>query len=320
MHQWAALARRRKRAHAPQKMKTILRSRSFRPLASTLTRALFAQGNTLHPTLHQTADDFSPASGGVVPQVRWWNPVSAGTNFRIRLFLLGLVWFVGQLGQLPLVAQQTGGLPALEERMATLEATVAALQGINTNQAAEIAALKARVTQVEVKTTPISVAGTNFVITGKNVFIVDGSGGTDSGSGLGNLTVGYNALRAVGGNLRSGTHNLILGDRHNYTSYGGLVAGDSNEISRPFATVAGGFANRASGYGATVSGGEFNTASGVQSSILGGKFNTASGDNSSVSGGNHNVAQADDSSVSGGLGRVAPFLYNWAAGGLLFDH
>ena len=235
-------------------------------------------------------------------------------------FLFALVWLVGQLGQSPLIAQQTGGLPALEARLAALEAMVAALQEVNTNQADRIAALEARITQVEAKTSPISVAGTNFVITGKNVFIVDGSGATESSSGLGNLIVGYNALRNVGGDLRAGSHNLILGDRNNYTSYGGLVAGDSNEIGRPYATITGGAANKAIGYAATVCSGEFNTASGVQAAILGGKFNTASGDNSSVSGGNHNESRADDSSVSGGLNRVAPFLYNWAAGGLLQDH
>jgi hypothetical protein len=236
------------------------------------------------------------------------------------LMIVGLAWLVGQPGVRSLSADQAGGLPALEKRVAALEALVKSIQQTNGGQAAEIAALNARLLAVEGKTAPISVAGTDFVIAGKNVFIVDGSGATESDSGLGNLTVGYNALRAVGGDARTGTHNLILGDRHNFTSYGGLVAGDANEISRPYATVTGGSANTASGYAATVCAGEFNTASGVQASILGGKFNTASGDNSSVGGGNHNQAQADDSSVSGGLGRVAPFLYNWAAGGLLFDH
>lgn len=216
--------------------------------------------------------------------------------------------------------QETGGLPDLAARVAGLAALVKSLQLTNTDQAAQITALTERLAAVEAKTAPIGVFGADFVITGKNVYIVDGSGDTESNSGLGNLTIGYNVLRVVGGDARTGTHNLILGDRNNYTSYGGLVAGDSNSISRPYATVTGGSANAASGYAATVTGGEFNTASGVQAAILGGKFNTARGDNSSVGGGNSNEAQADDSSVSGGLGRVAPFLYNWAAGGLFEDH
>lgn len=259
-------------------------------------------------------------------------------TYDIRVFglliLLGLGWIVGQQGALPLSAQQTGGLPELAQRVEALETLVKSLQQTNTSQAAEIKALKKRLDQaeddltaidvglqvVEAKTAPISVAGTDFTITGKNVFIVDGSGDTESTSGVGNLTIGYNALRGNGTDLRTGTHNLILGDGGNYSSYGGLVAGDSNSISRPYATVTGGFANTASGYAATVSSGSFNTASGVQAAILGGIFNVASGNNSSVGGGNHNQAKADDSSVSGGLNRVAPFLYNWAAGGLLQDH
>jgi hypothetical protein len=223
-------------------------------------------------------------------------------------------------GPRPAQGQQTGGLPDLAARVADLEALVKSLQSTNTDQTTQITALTERLAAVEAKTAPIGVVDDAFIVAGKNVFIVDGSGATESNSGLGNLTVGYNDLRSVGGDDRTGTHNLILGDRHNYTSYGGLVAGDANEISRPYATVTGGSANKASGYAATVCAGEFNTASGVQASILGGKFNTAKGDNSSVSGGNNNQAQADDSSVSGGLGRVAPFLYNWAAGGLLEDH
>jgi hypothetical protein len=229
---------------------------------------------------------------------------------------------------------QSGGVPELAERLAALEAQVATLQQVNNNQAIQIgnlktrldraemqiAGLRNRIVVLEAKTDPIAVAGDDFVISGKNVFIQDGTGATESTSGKGNLTIGYNELRQVGGDMRTGSHNLIVGIRNNYTSSGGLVAGDANTISKRYATVTGGSANVADGYAATVTGGEFNSATGVQAAILGGKFNSASGDNSTVSGGNTNAAQADDSSVSGGLGRTAPFLYNWAAGGLLQDH
>jgi len=224
-------------------------------------------------------------------------------------FILGLAWLVGQRSQPTLAAPQAGGLPALEGRVAALEKLVASLTTANTSQAAEIAALKD-------KTASISVAGNAFVITGKNVFIQDGSGDTNSVSGLGNLTIGYNA---VGGGLpvnRSGAHNLILGDQNNYGSYGGLVAGNSNSLAGPYATILGGFANKAEAFGATVSAGSFNTTSGVYAAILGGSFNKATAANSTVSGGTHNEARADDSSVSGGLNRIAPFIQNWAAGGL----
>src|SRR5262249_5502588 len=192
------------------------------------------------------------------------------------LMILGLAWLVGQHGVRPLSADQPGGLPALEKRVAALETMVASLQQVNAGQAAEIASLKNRLTVVEAKTAPISVAGTDFVITGKNVFIQDGSGFTEGGTGLGNLTVGYNALRGKGVDVRTGTHNLILGDQNNYSSFGGLVAGNFNTISGQYATVSGGDNNTASGDCATVSGGHSNTTSGLNATVSGGAFNTAS--------------------------------------------
>src|SRR5262249_6627147 len=130
------------------------------------------------------------------------------------LMVLGLAWLVGQPGARSLSADQAGGLPALEERVADLEATnasqaaqITALQQSHASQPARIAALQDRLDRdeaeltalgtglmvVEAKTAPILVAGDDFTIIGKNVFIQDGSGATESDTGLGNLTVGYNA-------------------------------------------------------------------------------------------------------------------------------
>src|SRR5262245_16105179 len=108
------------------------------------------------------------------------------------LMVLGLAWLVGQPGARSLSADQAGGLPGLEKRLAALEATVASLQKVNNSQAAKIAALTSRLQVVEAKTAAIRDDGTTYVITGRNVFIQDGSGNTDGGTGLGNLTIGYN--------------------------------------------------------------------------------------------------------------------------------
>ena len=54
-------------------------------------------------------------------------------------------------------------------------------------------------------------------MTGANVQIVDGTGDTGgTPNGLGNLIVGYNASS---GDTRTGSHNLVVGDLHTYTSY-----------------------------------------------------------------------------------------------------
>lgn len=169
-------------------------------------------------------------------------------------------------------AQPQGGVPDLHTRLTDVEGMVLAID--------------AALTAVEVKTAPLSVDGDDFIITGKNVHIRDGSGFTNGGTGLGNLTIGYNELGNFRGDVRTGTHNLVLGSLNNYAGWGGLVAGSNNEISGDFATVTGGAANTASGPGASVTAGGANVASGLFSSVSGGENNTASGSFASVSGGN----------------------------------
>jgi hypothetical protein len=57
------------------------------------------------------------------------------------------------------------------------------------------------------------------------------------------------------GGSRIGSHNLVVGPSHAYTSTGGAVFGDNNLIS---------------GQSATILGGNHNSATGPDSSILGG--------------------------------------------------
>jgi hypothetical protein len=157
-------------------------------------------------------------------------------------------------------------------------------------------------------------AGTDVFFTGCNVNVRSGSGSTDGPTnGLGNLIVGYNGN--VLGYTRPGSHNLVVGDNHAYTSYGGMVAGLSNIVSGPWATVSGGGGNVASGESASVNGGQGNQAQGLAASVSGGSFNTATGYADSVSGGQCNLAGIGpqpncgfvhgNSSVSGGFENVA---------------
>jgi hypothetical protein len=223
------------------------------------------------------------------------------------LMVLGLSWLVSQPGVRSLSADQSGGLPALAQR-------VAALEQVNAGQAAEIAALKNRLIQaemelaaldaglmdVEAKTAPISVVGTEFQIIGKNVSILDGSGGTESNTGLGNLIVGYNEDGGFAVS-RTGSHNLVVGTEHSYTSFGGLVAGQGNSIQGRYNSI---------------SGGNSNVTKAFWSSVSGGTFNQALGDYSTVSGGGFNSARNSGATVSGGQNRTAPGTYNWVAGAL----
>ncbi|HWR98872.1 MAG TPA: hypothetical protein VN317_10665, partial [Candidatus Methanoperedens sp.] len=215
-------------------------------------------------------------------------------------------------------------LAALETANAALESRLAALEAANT----AVAAVLEHVSHTE--------AGGihTVVVSGANLQVVDGSGDTDGAvNGMGNLIIGYNALRG-GGDERGGSHNLIAGDRNNYSSFGGLVAGQLNSIANSYATVSGGALNTASGPHASVSGGAANTASGPFAAVSGGGSNTASGANaavsggesnfalggsSSVSGGAANLANGSSSSVSGGYLHTANGQYDWRAGTLLED-
>jgi hypothetical protein len=181
---------------------------------------------------------------------------------------------------------------------------------------------------------------------GVNVQVVNGQDATETSNGLGNLIVGYQELRVLnpppGGepqkvpdlNQRTGSHNFVVGARHNYTGYGGTVLGDGNSVLGNFgsvlggtenrargliavvcggvgnnamfaATVCGGVSNTASGGSATVSGGIGNVAEGSVSVVSGGKDNRATRRRSVVSGGRDNVASGEDATVSGGVGLTA---------------
>jgi hypothetical protein len=157
-------------------------------------------------------------------------------------------------------------------------------------------------------------------ITAANLHIVNGIGFTQSqGGGLGNLIVGYNETRGVGADVRTGSHNIIVGNGQNYSSYGGIVGGRLNTISGPGCSVLGGMFNSASGINATISGGENNVASGQLAAIAGGHTGTASGIWSTIAGGLSNTSSASYTSVGGGQARTAGNDLDWVAGALIQD-
>jgi len=236
---------------------------------------------------------------------------------------------------IPVGASGKGGLAT---RVAQLEAQVEALTAA-LQEAQEILQF------VRVESEPINgLVGPHWIIEGANLHVRSGSGETLDGcnprllpdckfTGLGNLIVGYNESILISpAPDRTGSHNLVVGPSHAYSSIGGFVAGARNQVLDLYASVSGGVGNVASGRISSVSGGSDNEASGILSSVGGGMQNEASGPDSSVSGGEGNGARGAISSVSGGRGnsasgfassvsggriRTAPENFNWAAGNLL---
>ena len=163
----------------------------------------------------------------------------------------------------------------------------------------------------------VTTTGTDMVISGANLHIVNGAGATTTKNGLGNLMIGYNELRSDTPNtdVRTGSHNLILGEENSVSSYGGIVGGRHDTIAGTYACVDSGLDNSATGDYAIVGGGYLNSATGQYSNVAGGQGNTATGVASTINGGQSNTAGAQSSSVSGGNGNTASGTYSIIAGG-----
>ena len=237
----------------------------------------------------------------------------------LSLMSLGVLLLAGGAAR-PAAAQGgSGSENGVAHRVARLEALVAGLQAANAAQQAKIDALSAdlaaqtaKVVTLEAKTRDMSrlvdpYTGEDTVrFSGVNLQVVSGSGSTDvAENGTGNVIIGYNEPRGGAAiNLRTGSHNLIVGALNNYTSHGGLVSGIFNTISGRYASV---------------TGGNVNTANGLAAVVSGGRFNTASGEYATVAGGAENVASNYSAAVSGGFGRLAVGFYDWVGGGLFQD-
>jgi hypothetical protein len=208
-------------------------------------------------------------------------------------------WFCGKLVR---------RVSSLEAQVAQLRAQLAAIQSSNAM------ALDPYVT-VQTTGTP------KVVFSGINVQIVNGVGNTRSINGLGNLIVGYDedrpplhpdyrmtdcslgqhdnpleneatnrvACESNGGvwavNHKSGSHNLIVGEGHNYSSSGCVAFGVWNTVSAPGATVTAGVGNKAIRNTSSVTGGIGNWAAGAEAAVHGGEYNKAFGWRASILGG-----------------------------------
>lgn len=141
--------------------------------------------------------------------------------------------------------------------------------------------------------------GNEVYFTGCNVNVRNGTGQTHTKNALGNLIVGYDDDQAPPLD-RSGSHNLVVGARHTYSSTGGFVAGSDNTISGQFSTVSGGYHNEAFSPGSAVTGGEENRTVGIYASIAGGFRNRTNAGSAFVAGGKENWAHATFGTINGG--------------------
>lgn len=200
-----------------------------------------------------------------------------GSDKTIKAHVLALEIAVAALQTT--VATQGAQITALQIRFSNLSSHVAAsvnLQPKFSNLSSTVSAISSNnalllgpfVTVNNDAVSADGLNGPNILFNGANIHIVSGSGATATINGLGNLIIGYDELPAV--TARGGSHNLVVGPGHNFSSSGGFVAGSGNTVSGADASVSGGQDNTASGPASSVSGGQNNTASGTASSVSGG--------------------------------------------------
>jgi hypothetical protein len=242
-------------------------------------------------------------------------------------------------------ARGAAGTPADSNEINMLKSDVSSLQSTN-------ATLTSKVNSLDATLAGVTRTGNTLLFSGMNLQLESGGGSTSATpNGLGNLLIGYNESPGT----QTGSNNLVVGDGNSFTSFGGLVAGNSNGIAGPYAAVTGGdfnlakdafssvtggcrnvagtastpsgnclagaqavlggFENSATGLESTVSGGEVGTASGGTASIAGGQFNTASGGASSVLGGDENTSSGSFAAVLGGFSNSATMFDASVSGG-----
>lgn len=137
--------------------------------------------------------------------------------------------------------------------------------------------LEDRIQKLESLLVNITRNGDNLYFKNINVLIQNGTGNESRVNGTGNLVVGYD-------DPGSGSHNIMVGSKNTCTSYGAVVTGTGNVVSKKYGAVIGGNDNKVTGDYAVILGGDSNNASGSFSSILGGSDNKAKGDYSSING------------------------------------
>jgi hypothetical protein len=143
-----------------------------------------------------------------------------------------------------------------------------------------------------------------------NIQVVNGEGKTATANGEGNIVIGYNETPGT----ETGSHNLVLGGTQDYTSYAGILGGNSNTAQGPFATLVGEH-NKATefGKGAFVAG-HYDDVSQHYGSITGGCGNSVGAlpggtctefeEGSTVTGGHENDDVGKDDVIVGGANNV----------------
>ncbi|MCB9674734.1 MAG: hypothetical protein H6737_06430 [Alphaproteobacteria bacterium] len=213
------------------------------------------------------------------------------------------------------VATLAATLDSQESRIQALEAGSFATEAWVMSQQFAVAADLGQLPALAAYLT-VDAATNDVVLTGANLHLRSGSGTTDDASGLlglGNLIIGYD--EDDGTDDKSGSHNLVVGKSHSYTSTATIVAGEDNGTTRHASAVLGGTENTTTAQHAVVVGGIGSEAAGWHSVVAGGGYHVVAGSYAAVSGGYGNTAAGSYGAVLGGYGNGAVEVYSAVVGG-----
>jgi hypothetical protein len=175
--------------------------------------------------------------------------------------------------------------------------------------------LESRVAALESLLKHFSRDGEEITITGANLNLVNGLGAqADCGvqeathpvcpqNGLGNLTIGYNERRGDGTDVRTGSHNLVMGRFNNYSGgTGNLIGGYFNEVVSHNSMIFGGSFNRLFGEASVLLSGNSNEIApeGRWAGLFTGGGNRVENQEAAVFGGLNNTAAGGVSVIVGG--------------------
>ena len=218
-------------------------------------------------------------------------------------------------------------LPNILEQLAELlvaqQEQIASLEGQLQAQEQAIASLAPLLSLVPVAERS-SFGQDTWNLSGLNVRLDNGAGTTYGASnGLGNLILGYNESEGghrdaegnyMEGEVRVGSHNLVVGAGHTYGSNGSFLGGYNNALFGQGSAVLSGQASLVTGMWSAILGGLDNRATATNTCISGGHSNTASGDRASVSGGLLNTSAGIATSILGGQYMQVSEQYETASG------
>ena len=125
-----------------------------------------------------------------------------------------------------LISGGSEGSSSLTSQITSVEDRIGRVESLTTS-------FEPRISFLERKTQSITMeeSSQSLIITGVNLHIRNGEGKTWTTNGAGNLIVGYNE----GNGNRSGSHNIVIGPCHSFSSHSGIVTGMSNIISGTYA-------------------------------------------------------------------------------------